>query len=211
MKNKIIMRFLNNVLRLSFFIITIGGYAQTKYGVTTGLNMSRFNNEFNTFGGTYFNTNSIGLKLGVFAEFPINNNLLFTPKIIYNQMGDREKDFDVVTPQRLNTSTIDYKLDYISIPLNVRFFNKLYLEIGPQIGILVSEKSESLDLGSPKSTLDLGANFELGYQLQNFRVSINAYHGFTNLFEIEEDQPLINKDLSVRNFTLSLNLGYIVF
>lgn len=40
-------------------------------------------------------------------------------------MGDTEKDFDVVIPRRLNTSTIDYKLNYISIPLNVGFFINL--------------------------------------------------------------------------------------
>lgn len=53
MENKILMRFFNDVFRLSFFIITIACYAQTKYGVATGLNMSRFINQFNTMNGTY--------------------------------------------------------------------------------------------------------------------------------------------------------------
>jgi hypothetical protein len=211
MKIKILTKLFNNILGLSFFLFTVNCYSQIEYGITTGINMSRFNNEFNATNGSYFNTNSIGFKLGGFAEIPLKDKIYFSPKLVFSQIGDRDKDFGEIERRGLDISTIDYKLNYISIPLNVRFFNKLYIEIGPQINLLISDKRESLDLGDVDSNIDLGGNLEIGYKIKDFRVSINAYQGFTNLFEIEENLPLVSNDLNVRNFALSLNFGYIVF
>jgi hypothetical protein len=198
-------------IKILIFTVSIASFSQTKYGITTGLNMSRFNNEFKATNGSYFNTNSIGFKLGGFAEIPLKDKIYFSPKLVFSQIGDRDKDFGEVERRGLDISTIDYKLNYISIPLNVRFFNKLYVEIGPQINLLISDKKESLDLGDVDSNIDLGGNLEIGYKIKDFRIAINAYHGLTNLFEIEENLPLVSNDLNVRNFALSLNFGYIVF
>lgn len=196
-----------------FFVLFVSSdcFSQAKYGITAGVNMSRFNDEFKATNGSYFNMGSMGLKLGAFAEIPLKDKIYFSPKLIFNQIGDREKDFGNVEERGLDISTVDYKLNYISIPLNIRFFNILYIEIGPQLNVLISDKRESLDLGDVDSSLDIGGNLEIGYKIKNFRVSINAYQGFTNLFEIEENLPLISNDLNVRNFAMSLSVSYVVF
>lgn len=182
--------------------------SQINYGVTTGVNISRLNEEFKAINGSFFNTSSLGLKLGMFSEIPINDKILFSPKIIYSQMGDRDESYD--GNGSIDVSRIDYKLDYLTIPLNVRFFNKLYVEIGPQIGILINDKNHNIDLGDLDSSIDIGANLEVGYKINDFRLALNVYHGFTNIFEIEATPPISFRDLNVRNFALSLNLSYVI-
>ena len=39
---------------------------------------NRFTNEFRATNGSYFNTSSIGFKLGVFAEIPLKEKILLT-------------------------------------------------------------------------------------------------------------------------------------
>jgi len=183
------------------------GYSQTKYGATLGINTSRFTDEFKTVNGSYFNFSSTGLSIGAFAEFEISEKINFYPKIIYNQIGDREKDFGNVEERGLDISTIDYKLDYLSIPLNFRFFNKPYLTVGPQIGILLSEKAESLDLGDVKTSVDFGGSIGIGYPIQDFRIELTFYQGFSTLLEIERE---FNSDIDTRNTYVNFSVGYII-
>ncbi len=197
--------------RIALFIVFIicftSSYSQTKFGATLGLNTSRFTDGFKTVNGSYFNFSSTGLSIGAFAEFEISEKIKFYPKIIYNQIGDREKDFGNVEERGLDISTIDYKLDYLSIPLNFRFFSKPYLTVGPQIGILLSEKAESLDLGDVETSVDFGGNFGIGYPIQDFRIELTFYQGFSTLLEIERE---FNEDIDTRNTYVNFSVGYII-
>lgn len=197
--------------RITIFLVLIicftSSYSQTKFGATLGLNTSRFTDEFKTVNGSYFNFSSTGLSLGAFAEFEISEKIKFYPKIIYNQIGDREKDFGDVEERGLDISTIDYKLDYLSIPLNFRFFSKPYLTVGPQVGILLSEKAESLDLGDVKTNIDFGGNIGIGYPIQDFRIELTFYQGFSSLLEIERE---FNDDIDARNTYVNFSVGYII-
>ncbi|MCA0133763.1 outer membrane beta-barrel protein [Winogradskyella alexanderae] len=197
--------------RIALFIVFIicftSSYSQTKFGATLGLNTSRFTDGFKTVNGSYFNFSSTGLSIGAFAEFEISEKIKFYPKIIYNQIADREKDFGNVDERGLDISTIDYKLDYLSIPLNFRFFSKPYLTVGPQIGILLSEKAESLDLGDVKTSVDFGGNFGIGYPIQDFRIELTFYQGFSTLLEIERE---FNDDIDTRNTYVNFSVGYII-
>lgn len=198
MKNKIVA-----LLVLSLFITF--SYSQTKFGASLGINTSRFSDEFNTINGSYINFSSTGFSLGAFAEFEISEKIKFYPKLIYNQIGDREKDYD----DYFAIDKVDYRLDYLSIPLNFKFFNKPYLTIGPQIGFLLSEKAESLNLDKVKTSIDIGGNIGIGYPIQDFRIELNFYQGFSTLLEIEERFDSNTIDITeVRNTYLNFSIGY---
>lgn len=204
-------KFLNMRNRITILIIFLlfatFSYSQTKFGATLGLNTSRFTDGFKTVNGSYFNFSSTGLSIGAFAELDISEKIKFYPKIIYNQIGDREKDFGNVEERGLDISTIDYKLDYLSIPLNFKFFSKPYLLVGPQIGFLISEKAESLNLGDIKTSVDIGGNFGIGYPIQDFRIELTFYQGFSTLLEIERE---FNGDIETRNTYVNFSIGYII-
>lgn len=198
--------YLKTLIILAFIFLSSLSFSQTKFGATLGFNASRFTDEFKTVNGSYFNFSSTGFSIGAFAEFDISENIKFYPKIIYNQIGDREKDFGNVERRGLDISTIDYKLDYISIPLNFKFFNKPYLTFGPQFGFLISEKADSLNLGDVKTSVDFGGNFGIGYPIQDFRIELTFYQGFSTLLEIEREFSDDNIDL--RNLYINFSVGY---
>ena len=199
---KIMKKKLLSILLPLVFLITSLSFSQTKYGITLGINTSRFTDEFNTINGSYVNFSSTGLSVGIFSEISISEKISFYPKLIYNQIGDREKDYS----NFLAANTVDYKLDYLSVPLNVKFFNKPYIIIGPQIGILLSEKAESLNFGKIKNSLDVGANIGIGHVFNQFRIEVSLYQGISSLLEIEEQ--FSNGIIDVRNTYLNLSFGY---
>ncbi len=175
--------------------------------MTLGINSSRFSDEFNTIGGEYINTSSMGLSLGVSSELSISDKISFYPKIIYNQMGDREKNYD---GNWLGLDRIDYKLDYLSIPLNFKFFNKPYILFGPQIGFLISQKAESLDLGEINNTIDFGGNIGIGFPIKDFRIELILYQSLTDIMEIETNR-FGNEKYKLRNTYINFNISHLLF
>jgi len=185
-------------------LFTFLGYSQIKYNVTLGINSSRFSDEFNTIGGEYINTSSIGLSLGLSVDLSISDKISFYPKIIFNQMGDREKNYD---GDWLGLDRIDYKLDYISMPLNFKFFNKPYILFGPQIGFLISQKAESLDLGEINNTIDFGGNIGIGFPIKDFRIELILYQSLTDVMEIETNR-YGNEKYNLRNTYINFNISH---
>jgi hypothetical protein len=195
------------IILLGILFFTFLGYSQIKYNVTLGINSSRFSDEFNTIGGEYLNTSSIGLSLGVSADLLLSDKISFYPKIIYNQMGDREKNYD---GDWLGLDRIDYKLDYISIPLNFKFFKKPYILFGPQIGFLVSQKAESLNFGKINNTIDFGGNIGIGLPIKDFRIELILYQSLTDVMEIETNR-YGNEKYNLRNTYINFNISYLLF
>lgn len=138
--------------------------SQNNFEVFTGINLSTFGDKGLSKIGDFKSTS---FHLGIAYEFSINNKISFRPKLIYSQQGDRVKNSKsfyqgnlIVNRNFING--IDYKLDYINIPLNFKFFNKTYLIAGPQLGFLLSTKKIDLDFGDIDNKIDLGMNLGLG-------------------------------------------------
>jgi hypothetical protein len=91
--------------------------------------------------------------------------------------------------------------------LNIKFFNKFYVYLGPQINFLINYEAQEADLGKPEKSLDIGGNLGFGYDFGKFKIESNFYQGFTNVFEIKSG-VLSNQDLNVKNLYLNLNISY---
>ncbi|WP_111309160.1 porin family protein [Confluentibacter sediminis] len=178
-------------------------FSQAEFGVIGGINNSRLTNGFLK----DFETESSfgGLHLGAFMELNISDKISFYPKILYSQQGDRKK---TETQSRFNAPTqIDYKLDYINVPLNIKFFSKPYLFVGPQIGFLINTKKENMDLGDVDS-FDFGINLGIGYEFNYFSIETNIYQGANTLIEVDDatlPNP-INRKLT--NAVIQISLKY---
>lgn len=194
----------NHILIFTLLVIQ-SVFSQVEYGVTGGLQSSRFSNEFETIGGKYLNFDNPGISLGGYLEYDLLSNISLYGKINFLQIGDRENGG--VVPDQTSADTIDYRLNYVSIPLNVKFFNKFYLYLGPQINVLINYEFNELDFGSPGNGFDIGANIGFGYDFGKIRLESMFYQGFSNLLEFE---PAFNgaSPLLIRNTYINLNLSY---
>jgi hypothetical protein len=139
--------------------------------------------------------------LGLVAEIPISQSLYFGPEILYSIQGASFSDdeFDA-----------SFKLNYIQIPLMVKYFvsEGFSLEAGPQIGFLTSSEIEIEDLGVNTkdffSGFDYGVNFGLGYKLPGGIFLQGRYNlGLANVLDSEEFG-----DEEARNSVIQLSAGY---
>ncbi|MFD0991026.1 porin family protein [Mariniflexile jejuense] len=189
------------LISLIFFPIFL--FSQAEYGVIGGINNSRLTDGFlkdfeteNSFGG---------LHLGAFMELNLSDKISFYPKILFSQQGDRKK---TETQYRFNAPTqIDYKLTYINIPLNIKFFSKPYLFVGPQIGLLINTKKENMDLGDIDS-FDYGINLGIGYEFNNFSLETNIYQGNNTLINVYDSALPNPVKRKLTNAVIQISLKY---
>ncbi|MDQ2792551.1 MAG: PorT family protein [Bacteroidota bacterium] len=134
---------------------------ETRFGVKAGVNLAKLT-------GYYAgdNKNLVSLAAGVMADFGVSDLLSFHPELLYSQKGSKP-----------NTAraTGQVRTSYLDLPLLLRVkADGLFFEAGPQVGLVVAQKSE-IDFGngsvvSSTSTsgvqkLDLGYIAGIGYQL----------------------------------------------
>lgn len=143
---------------------------------------------------------------GIFVEVPIRGKFSFHPEILFSSQGGK------IEYNRLNINdpsfNNDYgvvvaKEDYLLIPLITRFnFNqKISLELGPQVGFVISGGS----------FIDYGPTLGVGWDLpRNFTVQFRSYLGVSNVFRksIVENQSLSDK---IYYGLLQLSVGYVIF
>lgn len=140
--------------------------------------------------------------IGATAEFSLSDTFSIQPELLYSGQGFTTKESD---------TDITGKMDYINLPIMAKFYvaEGLSLEVGPQIGFLLSAKAEgesdgtsaSVDFKDETKSVDFGANFGVGYKLDSgtnlgFRYNL----GLTSVAEEDSDD--------LKNSVLQLSVGY---
>ncbi|WP_237274668.1 porin family protein [Tenacibaculum ovolyticum] len=158
-----------------------------EFGVKGGLNFAdiRSNNANNAKTVTAFN-------FGAMAEISITDKFSFQPELIFSGRGFSIGD-DVTA------------LNYLSLPLIAKYYatERFSLEVGPQIGYLLSAEKESTDIKSNFKDVDFGVNMGIGYKLDsglNFGARYNL--GLSNINNID------NATDKIKSGVLQLSVGY---
>ena len=120
------------------------------------------------------------------------------------------------------------KMGYINIPLMMKYYatDALSLELGPQIGLLMSANTDSTytsnfpgDTNSSRSTdvksnfksTNFGLNIGAGYGFgDNFSAGLWYSLGLTSVNNIADDAttPTVNEGKTIKNNVISVNFGY---
>lgn len=190
------------IIIMLVFLMPFSSFSQTSFGVFGGLNSSFFSDGF--LKKTEIST-TLGFHLGVVSEINLNRQIAFRPKLFFSQEGDREKYNG--RSGYIAGNSIDYKLSYINLPLNFKFFSKPYIIVGPQFGYLLETKKSYFDFGDVNKKIDTGINFGIGYDFNKFFIEFNSYQGFTKLLEFESS-PSNYYSNGVTNTVLQLSFGY---
>lgn len=146
------------------------------FGVRAGSNYSDFANaNFNTEG-------LVGFHAGAIVGFEINDNFSIEEEFLYSTQG--------ATLKGGATDGEDIKLSYVNVPILVKYKTNfgLYLEAGPQIGILVDEDFTALGISSESDfaeKIDGGVVGGIGYQFKNgLGVGARGYISFTDVTKV---------------------------
>lgn len=177
-------------------------FSQNKFGIFTGINYSYFTDGFAAqIGGE----KAVGFHLGALYEISLNDKITFRPKVVFSQQGDRTKT-EIRNFESIELTQIDYKLNYLNFPLDFKFWDKIYVLAGPQIGFLMSQKPEGVFLGKVKSSVDLGLNLGTGFKINNVFVEFGIYQGLETVLNYRYQGT--GKIVDVRNGLAKFTLGY---
>lgn len=174
-----------------FLVAVVGLNAQTTFGAKAGLNLTKVT------GGETKTKAKIGLVAGVFAEVSLGEDFRFQPELLFSSQGYKVKDVEGKV-----------SLNYVSIPLIAKYYvaEGFALEVGPQVGILLSAKTKAgkgeVDIKEQVKTIDFGLNIGGSSDItENMFVGARYNFGLSKLAKGKDADK-------VKNSVLSVSLGY---
>ena len=164
---------------------------QVTLGIKGGLNVYNIHNDNNV----KYDAKT-GFHLGLLGHIHLNKQLAIQPELIYSSQGAK---------YNITNNEVKIKLGYINVPilLQYMFDNGFRLQAGPQVGFLVSAKSETnnseTDIKNNLKKVDFALGFGAGY--------INPKSGFGVDARYNLGLSDINETGSVKSTNRGFQLG----
>ena len=179
-------------------VLLAGGIvsAQTfQFGPKAGVNISNFSNGV----GSESNT-LVGFHVGGFVSFQLGKSFAIQPEVLFSTQGAKYDD--------VNTTIKNFKADYLNIPLvaQLRMPGGLYLETGPQAGILLSAKTDDETVKDLYNSLDWSWAFGLGLR-SKMGLGFSARYNL-GLTKVEEDFNPSSFQPNGKNSVIQLGLFF---
>lgn len=197
-----------------FLFIGISSQSQVLITLLLGDKLNSDGLEFGLEGGSNFSDISgldadkrlASFNLGFYFDFRLKNQWnLYTGVLVKAKLGaDKLSPDDLVfleiAPNAQEDGTYSQVLNYFVVPalLKYNFENRIYIEAGPQFGLMYKswvEFESSVDNKDIKTKdynkdkinkLDTGITFGTGYKLMpdsGMTIGIKYYYGFTNVYK----------------------------
>jgi hypothetical protein len=177
------------------------------FGIKTGINLSKetkteverqvqdFDKEFRK-----------GFHIGGIVTYSINKKWELEGNLMYSQQGYKEHLFSIEN----NRTIYSIRSNYINLPIAIKYYplEHLYIEMGPQIGFLISKKHKIQGEGNitkyiplKPNHIDLSLFCGLGYKFSNnILLEARYIHGINNTYK--------NVALS-QNRNIQISIGYL--
>lgn len=180
---------------------------ETKFGAKVALNIASLT------GDVEDASSLVGFQIGGFAEFKISEKFSIQPELMYSAQGGKQSVSEGGFSLEAET-----KLAYLNVPVMAKYYAtpKFSLEVGPQIGFLLSAKadytgsgggesiSESEDIKDEVESVDFGLNFGAGYDFtEKFSAGLRYNLGLSNVAKTDAGD-----DFELKNSVFSISLGY---
>jgi len=188
-----------NIVLILLVLFPIITFSQNKGGIILGLNNSSISEGIL---GQVSISGEMGFHIGGFYEYEIKEKIKFRPKLTFSQQGNRyESDVN---------EHLMYESNYMNVSLNFKFYESIYLLLGPQLGVFLSGngRSNNNNLLLKSQPFEVGINLGIGKKLKNLFFELNFYQGLTKAI----DKPDFNGELKKGTNTLiQFSLGYYLF
>ena len=184
-----------------------------KFGLDGG---AVFSNISNLEGTKYYT----GFNLGFYFDFMLKENTpwyLHTGVLVKSPMGARDLDTYSLNDPELDSifmgGRVDRQLRYFNVPIMIRyvFKNHLFLEVGPNLGLLnkahdivyneISEKDDvsyEINIRDQYKLLDAGMMAGLGYSIMKgngMNFGIRYYYGLMDIIKDNPSDPQRNSSI----------------
>lgn len=207
---------MKKIIFVGITVLTFGvsSAQEVNFGVKGGLNVSTLTGDVEEVDA------KIGFHVGGFAEIKLSDKFAFQPELLFSTQGAKS-EYSESDGTDSYSEKFTLNLNYLNVPLMAKYFatDKLFIEAGPQIGLLLSAKtdyeytetfqgvtfSESIDGVDVKDdfkSIDFGLNFGLGYEFtENIFAGARYNLGLSNIGEDTGDDK-------INNGVIQVSLGY---
>jgi len=180
---------------LTLTMFTIGAFGlmaqeDMRFGAKAGLNIASLGGD-----AVYSYDSKLGFHFGGVLEVPFSDKIIVQPEALLSLQGSGGFFED------------DLNFWYLNIPVVAKYnvWDEIYVEAGPQVGLLLSNNLEGNTYGGTLQTfentngLDLGVTVGAGYRLDdNFYFQLRFTAGFINAIE----------DVTSKNRVVSVSAVY---
>lgn len=193
-----------------FFLITSllvfqVSQAQFKFGAKAGVNLSNIYQE------SLDSNLRTSFHAGLITEIPMGERFYFSTEILYSSQGYLEKANEPPEDEAHNITT---EFGYLQAPflLKYRIIEGLNVQLGPQIGLLVSaitrDNNQKQDNKYLYSDFEYGAVFGLGYKFYP-RLFVQGRYNW-GLGEIYDKEKVENLEIDpiANNRVIQFSVGY---
>lgn len=195
---------MKKITLLSLFLFAVGiiNAQKTQFGIKGGLNISNQSNIVETVGAPQKSSSIIGFNIGGFVEIKISDKISVQPELLYSTQGGKST-FEVFVntnpdePGELFDNEWQSSISYVNIPVMFKYYviKELSLELGPQLGVLVSSKIKYTFTGQTTgqtnsgdtsgdfyNSIDYGINIGAGYVIsKNISAEIRYNIGLSDI------------------------------
>ncbi|MFT3796225.1 outer membrane beta-barrel protein [Flavobacterium sp.] len=174
---------MNKILLMAALALSLHTFAQEqpvkpkRFAVYFGVSNSFFSE--NKPLGTMSFDSGVKPHFGVLYNIPLNHTISFRPKLGYAQFG--ENISHQYGPYQNSYSNFDIRLNYINASLDFKFWNRIYLLVGPQVGVLVNNTC-NCDFEASKKA-EVGVNLGVGFTVKDWFFELGGYSGLQPVIE----------------------------
>lgn len=176
------------------------------FGIKTGINLSKeTKTEVERQVQDFDKESRKGFHIGGIVTYSINKKWELEGNLMYSQQGYKEHLFSIEN----NRTIYSIRSNYINLPIAIKYYplEHLYIEMGPQIGFLISKKHKIQGEGNitkyiplKPNHIDLSLFCGLGYKFSNnILLEARYIHGLNNTYK--------NVALS-QNRNIQISIGY---
>jgi Outer membrane protein beta-barrel domain len=187
---------------LAVFAFAPMAFSQISGGIRLGVNLS--NEKYDVEGFSLSPDSKLGLMGGLYLTASLSDKIAIQPELHFSSMGSK---LDVLGEE------FKTKLSYLSVPVLLRYniSENFNIQVGPQLGFLVSAKGEadgdSEDIKDDYNGIDFGAAIGLGVDFGKINGGVRYVAGLSNTSDVSSD----GVDLTVKNNSFQIFLGYRLF
>ena len=176
------------------------------FGIKTGINLSKeTKTEVERQVQDFDKELRKGFHIGGIVTYSINKKWELEGNLMYSQQGYKEHLFSIEN----NRTIYSIRSNYINLPIAIKYYplEHLYIEMGSQIGFLISKKHKIQGEGNitkyiplKPNHIDLSLFCGLGYKFSNnILLEARYIHGLNNTYK--------NVTLS-QNRNIQISIGY---
>jgi hypothetical protein len=193
-------------MRKAFIILTAlffinYSYAQVRFGLKVGGNLANVD-------GFDKSQMKLGLSAGPVLTVKLANVFFLQSELLYSIKGSQSDS--------LQNSDAKLDLNYITLPILVgyRLAPNFSIKLGPEIGRLLSAKSEvngtTKDITDFYQSFDFGADLGLAYSFKKIALDLRYNYGFKDLLDRTNQTGTAGGDENVSNRVLQFSLTYFI-